>query len=176
MRKWGNGEMERRYTAFHLANCRRFVTAEKINVYPCTHWEVIFADSWHKGGMQQQCIILCKLIRSSSSSLLAACEVYWICELFIYSNFIQGVISRFLHAVALLWIYLYLPHIQQYYLKTARLLVLMHHRKFTKCLFAVIHTPEYNYCVLIFSLHAQSGGGNVQQLCTCQSETYCVKK
>ena len=94
--------------------------------------------------------ILCKLIRSSSSSLLAA---YWICELFIFSNFIQGVISRFLHAVALLWIYLYLSHIQQYYLKTARLLVLMHHRKFTKCLFAVIHTPEYNYCVLIFSLH-----------------------
>ena len=43
--KWGNEEMVRKY---HCANCWCFVTAvikcdKKVNVHPCTHWEIIFA-------------------------------------------------------------------------------------------------------------------------------------
>ena len=34
---------------------------------------------------------------------------------------------------------------------------------------------EYKLCVN-YSLHAQSGGGDVQQLYTCMTESYCVTK
>ena len=102
--KWENGEMGRRLR-------------KSISMYSS------LPDSWHKRGMQQHCIMVCKLILSSSS-LVSFLEVYWICELFILSNFIQGVkfeISSCSNACIVMGVLIFVSHTALLF-KTARLL------------------------------------------------------
>ena len=70
--------MGRKYIAFHSANSC-FVTAvifnvmrKSMSIHAITE-RTSLPDSWHKRGMQQHCIMVCKLILSRCSSLLAAC-------------------------------------------------------------------------------------------------------
>ena len=67
----GNGEMGRRYIAFHSANCRCFVTAvmrKSMSIHALTERSSL-PDSWHQMGMQWHCITVCKLALCISSSL-----------------------------------------------------------------------------------------------------------
>ena len=101
-----------------------------------------FFYNWHQSDMYaRHCISLQFYSFGQPVSLL---EVCWICQLFILCyNFQQRVILWHLQFVPLLWICIYLSHIQHYYLQQHVLFKIIvtsytYIIKFTKCLITVI--------------------------------------
>ena len=137
-------------------------------------------DNRHKRGMQQHCIMVCKLILGRNSSLLGACYLSWSSwnlwivhafQLYIRSHFQISACSH-LHCNG--YTYLYTALLLK---KNSTTIVQMHNRSsqnaclqwfFSRCTHHLL-CREYNYWVWNYNLHARSGGGNVQQLYTSSS-------